>query len=231
MVERAVLIREQTVVAKAFLVPEIVLHLITDTCPLWTATDADLEALALPAPYWAFAWSGGQALARYVLDHPVEVAGKTVLSFGAGGGIEAIAAAKAGASRVVASDIDPFAVEAIGLNAALNAVQVDATTEDLLGRVDPAWDVVLAGDVTYDNELAAEVVDWLATLQAAGTQIRIADPGRGFLDERRLQPLATYAAPSDIDIDGSDLRPTQIFRIREAPPGKRERARSVMKVS
>ncbi len=208
------LIRQQTVVDRAYLVPEVALHLITDACPLWTATDADLEALDLSAPYWAFAWSGGQALARYVLDHPEEVAGKTVLSFGAGGGIEAIAAALAGARRVIAADIDPVAVEAIRMNAALNAVELEVTARDLLGVVTPAWDVVLAGDVTYEDELAARVVDWLTRLQIEGAQVRIADPGRGFVDETRLVPLVTYDAPSDIDIDGTDLKPTTVFRVR-----------------
>ena len=210
--DRRALIRAHTVIEAPFLVPEVKLHLVTDACPLWTATDADLERLQLPAPYWAFAWSGGQALARHVLDHPKVVAGKTVLSFGAGGGIEALAAARAGAQRVIASDIDPFAVDALNLNAAVNGVALEATDEDLIDHDDPAWQVVLAGDVTYETELADRVVAWLARLQARGAVVWIADPGRGFLNETRLEPVATYSAPSDIDIDGTDLRPTTIFR-------------------
>ena len=131
---RQALIREQTVVDRPYLVPEVALHLVTDRCPLWRATDADLEALALPAPYWAFAWAGGQALARYVLDEPEVVKGKAVLCFGAGGGVEAVAAALAGAARVVASDIDPFAVDALRMNARLNGVTLEVTDADLLGQ-------------------------------------------------------------------------------------------------
>ncbi len=204
---------------RPFLVPEIRLHLVTDACALWKATDADLEALGLPAPYWAFAWSGGQALARHLLDHPEEVANKTVLAFGAGGGVEAIAAALAGARRVVASDLDPFAVEAIALNAALNGVHIDATTEDFIGQDDPAWEVVLAADVTYETELANRVTDWLTSLQVRGATVRMADPRRGFLAAERLEVVAEYQAPSDVDIDGSDLRPTPIYRLRHATAG------------
>ncbi|MEO1336185.1 MAG: 50S ribosomal protein L11 methyltransferase [Myxococcota bacterium] len=195
--------------------PEVSMHLITDACPLWKATDADLERLGLPAPYWAFAWSGGQALARHILDHPEEVSSRTVLSFGAGGGVEALAAARAGARRVIASDIDQFAIEALHLNAELNDVDIEATIDDLIGHIDPAWDIVLAADVTYETELTARVIDWLAELQARGVEVRIADPGRGFLNPARLEMLAEYDAPSDIDIDGSDLRVTPVFRLND----------------
>ena len=205
------LIRAQTIIDRPFLAPEVRLHLVTEACPLWKATDADLEALGLCAPYWAFAWPGGQALARYVLDFPAQVSGKTVLSFGAGGGVEAVAAALAGASRVIASDIDPFAVEALHMNAALNDVTLEATTDDLIGHIDPAWQVVLAGDVTYESELADRLGRWFWDLKESGVAVRIADPGRGFVDPTRYDVLAAYDAPSDIDIDGSDLRPTPIF--------------------
>ena len=210
---RRTLILAETTVDRPFLVPEVALHLVNETCRLWTATDADLEALRLPAPYWAFAWSGGQALARFVLDYPQEVRNKTVLCFGAGGGVEALAAAKAGARRVIASDVDPFAADALHLNAALNRVSLDVTTADLIGRTDPEWDVVLAGDVTYETTLADRVLDWLTTLQARGAAVRIADPGRGFLDARRLRVLTTYQAPSDIDFDGKDLVATSVYAV------------------
>ncbi|MEL7369929.1 MAG: 50S ribosomal protein L11 methyltransferase [Myxococcota bacterium] len=212
---RRALIRAETIIDRPFLVPEVSMHLITDACPLWKATDADLERLGLPAPYWAFAWSGGQALARHILDHPEEVSSRTVLSFGAGGGVEALAAARAGARRVIASDIDPFAIEALHLNAALNDVDIEATIDDLIGHIDPAWDIVLAADVTYETELTARVIDWLAELQARGVEVRIADPGRGFLNPARLEMLAEYDAPSDIDIDGSDLRVTPVYRLHD----------------
>lgn len=190
------------------------MHLVTDACPLWTATDRDLEALSLSAPYWAFAWSGGQALARHVIDHPREVAGRTVLVFGAGGGVEALAAAKAGAGRVIASDIDPFAVEALALNAALNGVAIEATDRDLLGAHSSDWDTILVGDVTYESELAERVLDWLDDLQTAGLEVRLADPERGFLDPARLEVLSTYDTPSDIDVDGTNLQSTPVCRLR-----------------
>lgn len=206
------LIEAQTVVARPFLVPEVALRLVTDACPLWRATDADLEALGLPAPYWAFAWAGGQALARYVLDHAHRVAGKTVLSFGAGGGVEAIAAALAGAT-VVATDIDPFAVEALRINAALNGVSLTATDQDVLGVLDPSWDVVLVGDVTYETELAEQTVAWLSALSQRGAAVLLSDPGRGFIDPARFTTLTTYESPSDVDLDGTDLRTTPILTL------------------
>lgn len=210
---RRQLIKTQTVVARPFLVPEVQLHLVTEACPLWKATDADLAALDLPAPYWAFAWPGGQALARYVLDHPAEVADKTVLSFGAGGGVEAVAAALVGARRVVAADIDPFAVEALWMNAALNGVRLEPTDNDYLGFRDPAWDVVLVGDVSYEDTLAQRLLRWLQDLDAHGVAVRLSDPGRGFIEEAALERLTVYRSPSDIDIDGTDLRPTPIFTV------------------
>jgi predicted nicotinamide N-methyase len=211
---RAALIRAETVVASPLLCPELRLHLITDACRLWTATDPELEALALPAPYWAFAWAGGQALARHVLDHPALVQGKVVLDFGAGGAVEGLAAARAGAAEVWAADIDPYADTAARLNAALNGLHLETTTEDLIGQVDPAWSVVLAGDVTYDAPMAARVRSWLVALAARGVLVLLADPGRGFLDTAGFEVLGEHEAPADVDADGTHRVTTRVYRVR-----------------
>ena len=212
--DRAALIRAETVVAAPLLCPELRLHLVTDACDLWRATDADLEAMQLPAPYWAFAWAGGQALARHVLDNPKLVRGRRVLDFGSGGAIEGLAALKVGAHSVLAADIDPFADTAAQMNAQLNDVQIETTTDDLIGTVDPSWQVILAGDVTYDERMATEVRAWLHRLAARGATVLVADPGRGFLNTEGLHPLATYEAPADVDADGTHRISTTVYAVR-----------------
>jgi predicted nicotinamide N-methyase len=167
--------------------------------------------MALTDPYWGFAWAGGQALARYVLDHPGCVTGRRVFDFGAGCGIEAIAAAKAGAASVIASDVDGLAIEAVRLNAVLNGVTIEATTADFIGDPLDGLDVVLAGDMFYDPEFSRRVLAWLADLAAAGETVLLGDPGRGNLDGAQLKPLATYMAPADVDVDGKLLRETGVY--------------------
>ncbi|MFN7135589.1 MAG: class I SAM-dependent methyltransferase, partial [Myxococcales bacterium] len=206
------LIEAHTEIARPPLCPELRLHLVTERCALWRAGEDELAALGLPPPYWAFCWAGGQALARYLLDHPDAVHGRNVLDFGAGGGVEALAAARAGASAVLASDIDPFAVQALEMNAALNDVRLTATSRDLLG-LDEGWDVVLAGDVCYDRALAGQVQAWLERLAARGADVLVGDPRRGYLDESRLSRIAELDAPSDVDVEGRYLRRTGIFRV------------------
>ena len=202
-----------TVVAPARLCPEIRLHLVTALCPLFRATEEEAAKAGLVEPYWAFSWAGGQALARYILDHKEGFSGRSVLDFGAGGAVEGIAAAMAGA-RVLAADIDPMAVEAAHLNAGLAGVRLETTTEDLVGRVDAAWDIVLAGDVFYGYDMATPLVTWLRNLAARGTTVLIGDPERGFLDTSGLELLCRYDAPADNDADGSFLRPTNVYRMR-----------------
>jgi predicted nicotinamide N-methyase len=219
-VERVVRLKEtilaHTVVARARLCPEICLHLVTAACPLWVATEEEAARAGLVEPYWAFSWAGGQALARFVLDHPAFVRDKAVLDFGAGGAVEGIAAALRGA-HVLAADIDPMAVEAAFLNAALCGVPIEGTTENLIGRLDAYHrrlpDVVLCGDVFYGTEMAEPTLTWLRELASAGTLVLIGDPDRGFLDTSELEPLARYEAPTDNDADGSFLRPTTIYRV------------------
>ena len=211
--EAKTFIVQNTRVVSPGLCPEISLHLITDSCPLWRATEADLAALAIDDPYWGFCWGGGEALARFVLDHPHWVRGGRVLDFGAGCGIVAIAAKLAGAACVAAVDIDPLAVAAVGLNAAANEVTVAAVTADLIGDPLRDFDVVLAGDMFYDSAFSRRVLAWLAARSAAGLRVLLADPGRGNLAEEPLTPLATYLASADVDISGKYLQKTWVYRL------------------
>src|SRR5688572_4837896 len=143
--------------------PELVLHVADEATALWQKTEEELGEIGLPPPFWAFAWAGGQALARYVLDHPEAVRARHVLDFASGSGLVAIAAMTAGAARVTACDIDPFAVAAMDLNAAANGVAIEAVQADLIGQ-DHGWDAVLAGDICYERDLAQRVTEWLLGL-------------------------------------------------------------------
>jgi len=214
-VDARAFILANTVVASPWLCPEIRLHLVTEECPLWRAREEDLEQMGLPSPFWAFCWAGGEALARTLLDHPERVAGRRVLDFGAGGGVEAIAAARAGA-RVVAVDVDPIAAHCVRLNAERNDVRLDAVVADWLGRTDLDFDTVLVGDVTYDVDLARRVVDWGTALAERGTEVWIADPGRGCLPAEaapRLNPVASHRAPADNDHGRRSFVETAVYRL------------------
>jgi predicted nicotinamide N-methyase len=191
--------------------PELLLHLADESIPLWEKTEEELAAEGLPPPFWAFAWAGGQALARYVLDHPETVRGRRVLDFGAGCGIAAVAAARAGAGSVEASEIDRFAIAAVEANALANGVRILAREENLLGT-DEGWDVVLAGDVAYEAGPAAAIFDWLGRLAARGALVLVGDPGRSFLPKARLAPLAVYATPVTRDLEDREQRRTTVWR-------------------
>jgi predicted nicotinamide N-methyase len=197
------------VVTAVPLVPEVRLHLITEDCALWRASEAEAAALGFVEPYWAFAWPGGQALARHVLDNPWLVRGKRVLDFGSGCGLEAIAALRAGAASALCADIDEKAGEAALANAALNAVKLQVTCEDLIGAAVDC-DVVLAGDAFYDLGLAARALQWLRGLKA---QVLIGDPSRGFLDLAHLRQVASYRASWDGDTRGAVLRDTAVYSL------------------
>ena len=205
-------VRTMTAISVAPLVPEIRLHLATEVTPLWEATEATLARDNLPPPFWAFAWLGGQALARYILDHPELVAGKRVLDFAAGGGIVSIAAAKAGAAHTLAAEIDPFALAAIRLNAALNAASIELTDADLVGTTVSA-DIILAGDVCYERPMAERVSGWLRERAAANTRVLIGDPGRSYLPADMLEPLARYAIPTSMELEDRPVRDTTVFRV------------------
>ncbi len=212
--DREAFIRENTRLIAPPLVPEISLHLADDTSPLWRKGEEELTALGLPSPYWAFAWAGGQALARYLIDTPAVVAGRTVLDFGAGSGLGAIAAMKAGAAAVAAADVDAFAQAAIGLNAAANGVAVDIIARDLLGD-DGApmnFDVIIAGDVFYEWPAAGTVARWLEQRLAAGAEILIGDPDRYYLPKDRLRQLATYSVPVTRALEDLSIKKCAVWR-------------------
>lgn len=213
MTDPAVFIRANTAIAAPPLLPEIRLHLATEITPLWQATEETLARHDVPPPFWAFAWSGGQALARYLLDHPETVAGRSVLDFGAGSGLVAIAAAKAGARSVLAAEIDPFAAAAIALNAALNAVKIERTAADLVGTCDPDWQIVTAGDVCYERGMSARIIPWLRSLAATGTLVLLGDPGRAYLPSSGLHERARYRVPTSREIEDRDSREAIIWQV------------------
>lgn len=207
-------IRAHTEVTAPWLCPELAMHLITHTSKLWYLTEDQVHAMGWDTPYWGFAWPGGQSLARHLLDHPSLVAGRTVLDFGAGGAIEGLAAMRCGARRVLCTDIDPMAMTAIDLNAALNNVTLERTTDDVIGRDDPAWEVVLAGDVFYEPEFSTRVFAWLAGLARRGALVLLGDPYRGNVPDAGVEVLGHYDASFDTDPRGEHLRRAQVARVR-----------------
>ncbi|MGH6892681.1 MAG: class I SAM-dependent methyltransferase [Dongiaceae bacterium] len=202
----------QTAIAAPPLTPEIRLHLATEITPIWQATEANLAQMNLPPPYWAFAWPGGQALTRFLLDHTDWVKGKRVLDFAAGGGLSAIGAAKAGAALVQAAEIDDYAIAAIMLNARLNDVAIELLREDQVG-MEPRWDIVLAGDVCYERPMAERVIPWFRALSARGVAILMADPGRAYLPQSGLVELARYRVPTSRELEDREMRETIVWRL------------------
>ncbi len=209
----AIFVRRNTAVERPPLVPEIRLYLASEVTPLWQATEESLSRGAVPPPYWAFAWAGGQALARYLLDHPEIAAGRAVLDFGSGSGLVAIAAARAGARQVLAAEVDPFAIAAIAANATLNDVAVEVMPADVIGAADPNWDIVTAGDVCYEREMAQRVVPWLRTLAARGCLVLLGDPGRAYLPVAGLAQRARYLVPTSRELEDRDVRETVIWEV------------------
>lgn len=209
----AAFVRAQTAIAAPPLVPEIRLHLATQITPLWEATEATLAAANVPPPYWAFAWPGGQALARHVLDRPETVRGRRVLDFAAGCGLGAIAAAKAGAAHVLASDIDTIALEVMALNATLNGVAFDTTRDDLSRARAAPWDVIIAGDVCYERPMAEAILPWLRGLARQGIAVLMADPGRAYLPASGLEEIARYDVPTSLELEDRTLRATRVLRL------------------
>jgi predicted nicotinamide N-methyase len=202
-----------TAIARAPLVPEIALHLATEITPIWQATEAWLNDQSIEPPFWAFAWPGGQATARLLLDEPARVAGKRVLDFAAGCGIAAIAAALSGAT-VEAAEIDPLAIAAIRLNAALNGVAVATLGEDVVGA-DCRWDVILAGDVCYEAPMTAHILPWLRRM-ASRCEVWVADPGRTYLPGSGLEAMARHAVPTSLELEDRTMREVTIFRLAQA---------------
>lgn len=206
-------VREHTRVNDVPLVPEVKLYLADDSVALWRMTETELAASALPPPFWAFAWAGGQALARFVLDQPHLVRGRRVLSFASGAGLEAIAAAKAGAAQVIANDVDQIACAAAAVNADLNGVTLEFFEHDLVGTKNLDVDVILAGDICYEQPLASAVEAWLRAHAASGCDVLIGDPGRTYLPKERLERLVSYTVKTARELEDTDVRNASVWRV------------------
>jgi predicted nicotinamide N-methyase len=191
--------------------PELRLHLADEVTPIWRMTEEELGEIGLPPPFWAFAWAGGQALGRYLLDHPDEIAGQRVIDFATGSGIVAIAAMKAGATSVLAADIDPFCAAAVSLNAEANGVSVEFTDANLLGAPPPAADLILAADICYEKPMAEAVMDWLGVARAAGARVLIGDPGRAYFPKSGVVQLAEYRVPTSRELEDSEIKRTAVW--------------------
>ncbi|MBW4092086.1 MAG: methyltransferase [Proteobacteria bacterium] len=209
----AAFIRAHTAPASAALVPELTLHLASEITPLWQASEDWLAARNVAPPFWAFAWPGGQALARHVLDHPALVAGRRVLDFAAGGGIAALACARAGAAAVEASDIDPLARAAIALNAATNRIAVTVAADVVQATC--RWDLILCGDVCYEAPMTAHILPWLRAM-ARAAEVIVADPGRAYLPTAGMAGFARYAVPTTRELEDRETREVTLYRL--APP-------------
>ena len=215
--DRKAFIRANTRVKPVPHVPEIMLHVADEAVPIWQNTEAELEAIGLPPPYWAFAWAGGQALARYVLDHPDVMRGKRVLDLAAGSGLVAIAAARAGAAPVIAAEIDAFAEHAIALNAEQNGAYIEVLIQDLLDRPaprQPRYDVILVGDLFYERDTAERALGFLDRHRLVGTQVLIGDPGRTYLPKQRLDHLAEYSVPVIRDLEDLEIKRTAVWALK-----------------
>ncbi|WP_395942717.1 class I SAM-dependent methyltransferase [Brevundimonas sp.] len=191
--------------------PEIALWLADEITPLWRLTEEELGQLGLPPPFWAFAWAGGQALSRYLLDHPHEVAGKRVLDFAAGSGLVGVAAMKAGAASVLCADIDPFCAAAVAANAASNGVVLDFTDRNLLEAPPPAVEVICAGDICYERPMTEAVLAWLAQARTNGCRVLIGDPGRTYFPRSGLDFLAEYRVPTTRELEDQEIKRSSVW--------------------
>lgn len=207
-------ILDNTLLHEPPLVPEIRLHLASEIVPIWQMTEEELAQNGLPPPFWAFAWAGGQALSRYIMDHSSVVTGKTVLDFGAGSGMVGIAALKANASSVFSADIDAFAIAACKLNAEVNKVSLLVTCDDIIGS-DQGWDVVLVGDMCYEQPLSQRIEIWLRSLVARGALVLIGDPGRTYLPRHGMEKIVAYAVKTTRELEDMDVRNTSVWRLLE----------------
>ena len=221
----AAFIRAHTKLIPVPLVPEIRLHVAADAFELWQRTEQRADRAQLPPPFWGFPWAGGQALARYLLDEPGAVRGRTVLDIASGSGLVAIAAALAGAAAVTASDVDPLAAAAIELNSAANGVRLAAVVGDVLAPASgpagdqpggAAWgaEVVLAGDAFYERSLAGRLLPLLDHARAHGALVLVGDPGRAYLPRERFRPVARYRVPVSRALEDADVKDATVWRLR-----------------
>jgi len=211
--DRRALVLRRTQLQSPPAVPELRLHLADDITGTWQDVEREIGSGELPPPFWAFAWVGGQALARYVLDTPAEVAGLRVLDLATGSGLCALAARRAGAAQVVAVDVDPVAGAAVAVNAEANALAVDFVQADLTDGAVPQVDVVLAGDVCYDREMTDRVLPWLRRAAGSGVRVLLGDPGRHYLPQQGLTRLATSDVPTTRDLEGVELRRVHVYAL------------------
>ncbi len=193
--------------------PEITLWLADEVTPIWRLTEEELGELGVAPPFWAFAWAGGQALSRWLLDHPEEVADKRVLDFAAGSGLVGIAAMKAGAADALCCDVDPFCEAAVALNTAANSVRVDFTDANMLDMPPPQVDVICAGDVCYEQPMAGRVLDWLARARSNGTRVLIGDPHRTYFPREGLKFLAEYRVPTTRELEDFEIKRTAVWAL------------------
>jgi len=191
--------------------PEISLWLADEITPIWRLTEEELGELGLPPPFWAFAWAGGQALSRYLLDHPHEVAGKRVLDFAAGSGLVGVAAMRAGAAYVLCADIDPFCQAATAANAQANGVTLDFTDRNLLDGPPPEVEVICAGDICYEKPMTEAVLAWLAQARAQGARVLIGDPGRTYFPRTGLEFLAEYRVPTTRELEDQEIKRASVW--------------------
>jgi predicted nicotinamide N-methyase len=237
--DHAAFVRANTSILSPPLVPEIKLHLAHEALPIWQKTEDELGEIGLPPPFWAFAWAGGQALARHILDTPSAVSGKRVVEIASGSGMVGIAAMKAGAKSIIAADIDLFSVAAIEVNLllnnkkatlryreggnlcfSLNAVprlrrenEFEITSENLLIADPPDTDLILVGDLFYEKNVAERCLAWLELAQAKGIDVLIGDPGRSYLPKDHLVKLAEYSVPVSRDLEDADIKRTAVWRL------------------
>jgi len=212
----AAFIRDNTLILSPPLVPELSLHLAEESLPIWLKTEEELNKANIDPPYWAFAWAGGQALARYILDEPALVAGKNVLDLGSGSGLVAIAACRSGAASATAADIDPLAAAAARLNGSLNAATLQTTVRDLLAEAPTAYDVILVGDLFYEANLAKRVMAFIDAAAVKGSKILVGDPRRSYFPLDRFERIAEYIVPVSRQLEDDETKRTAIWRCRPA---------------
>ncbi|CAI9120672.1 class I SAM-dependent methyltransferase [Brytella acorum] len=212
-----VFIASQTTLGHAALVPEIALYLASEITPIWQATEDHLASAGIEPPFWAFPWPGSQILARHILDHPETVRGRTVLDFACGNGLAGIAAMKAGARHVMACDIDPMALDAVRLNAALNDVTIETWQGDMVGQ-QPACDLLICGDVCYNQTMAAHILPWLRQC-ASRHEVWLADPGRSYAPQGDFDVIARCDVPTSLELEDRSVRQTVLCRLHATSSG------------
>ncbi|MDX2308633.1 MAG: methyltransferase [Hyphomicrobium sp.] len=206
-------VRENTRLLAPPLVPEIRLHLAEESLPIWQKTEEELGELNVPPPFWAFAWAGGQALARYILDNRALAERQHVLDLGSGSGLAGIAAAKSGARSVLAADVDPFSIASIRLNAAVNAAEIATTSDDLLATDDGTWNLVLIADLFYERALAERVMRFARASAERGAAVLVGDPRRSYFPRDAFVEVAEYKVPVTQELEDAELKRTSVWRL------------------